>query len=140
METRGDGRGVVVGCWGGCAVCRFNFSPTYSDVFPFLRFADLSFFTSLAWWRSLTEGSRLIFSLHRARNKKREKPIDLVDPRNAELRAMFQKVEFVDLAGGDVVDLDADARAGKREKKGKDEFVAISDTESERSRRGFDSD
>ena len=44
----------------------------------------------------------------RIRNKAKLKPIELADPRNAELRSMLQKGEFAMQAGGDVVEDDDD--------------------------------
>lgn len=40
----------------------------------------------------------------RIRNKAKLKPLELVDPRNAELRGVLQKAEFAVMAGDDVVD------------------------------------
>ncbi|KAI4165354.1 MAG: hypothetical protein LQ342_001222 [Letrouitia transgressa] len=48
----------------------------------------------------------------RARNKARLKPVELVDPRNEGLRAFLQKAEFAVLAGGDMVDRDAEEEVG----------------------------
>lgn len=48
----------------------------------------------------------------RIRNKAKLRPIDLVDPRNAELRGMLQKAELALMAGGDVVDEDEDDDRG----------------------------
>jgi ankyrin repeat protein len=42
----------------------------------------------------------------RIRNKARLKPMELVDPRNKDLRSMLQKAEFAMQMGGDVVDDD----------------------------------
>jgi len=44
----------------------------------------------------------------RIRNKAKLRPIDLVDPRNTELRSMLQKAEFTMLAGDDIVEEDDD--------------------------------
>lgn len=44
----------------------------------------------------------------RIRNKAKLRPIDLVDPRNTELRSMLQKAEFTVLAGDDIVEEDDD--------------------------------
>lgn len=44
----------------------------------------------------------------RIRNKAKLKPIELVDPRNTELRSMLQKGEVSMLMGGDVVEDDDD--------------------------------
>ncbi|KAI4954475.1 hypothetical protein J4E91_002188 [Alternaria rosae] len=44
----------------------------------------------------------------RIRNKAKLKPIELVDPRNTELRSMLQKGEVSILMGGDVVEDDDD--------------------------------
>lgn len=46
----------------------------------------------------------------RIRNKAKLRPIDLVDPRNTELRSLLQKAEFTMLAGDDVVVEDEDQR------------------------------
>ncbi|MCJ1436752.1 hypothetical protein MMC27_006134 [Xylographa pallens] len=40
------------------------------------------------------------------RNKAKLRPIELVDPRNAELRAVLQRAEYAEMAGDDVVDED----------------------------------
>jgi sulfate adenylyltransferase subunit 1 (EFTu-like GTPase family) len=42
----------------------------------------------------------------RIRNKAKLKPVELVDPRNTELRGILQKGEFAMMAGGDVVEED----------------------------------
>ncbi|MCJ1302345.1 hypothetical protein MMC08_005148 [Hypocenomyce scalaris] len=42
----------------------------------------------------------------RVRNKAKLKPMELVDPRNTELRGILQKGEFAMMAGNDVVDED----------------------------------
>ena len=42
----------------------------------------------------------------RIRNKAKLKPMELVDPRNTELRGILQKGEFAMMAGNDVVDED----------------------------------
>jgi hypothetical protein len=42
----------------------------------------------------------------RIRNKAKLKPVELVDPRNAELRDLLRKGEFAMMMGGDVVDED----------------------------------
>ncbi|CUS12820.1 unnamed protein product [Tuber aestivum] len=39
----------------------------------------------------------------RIRNKAKQRPIDIVDPRDTELRVALQKAEFAVTAGGDVV-------------------------------------
>ncbi|PPJ56108.1 hypothetical protein CBER1_02048 [Cercospora berteroae] len=44
----------------------------------------------------------------RIRNKAKLKPIDLVDPRNTELRTALQKAELTMVASSDLVDEDAD--------------------------------
>ncbi|KAF2717487.1 hypothetical protein K431DRAFT_288537 [Polychaeton citri CBS 116435] len=44
----------------------------------------------------------------RVRNKAKLRPIELVDPRNTDLKQMLQKAEFAMMAGDDVVDEDAD--------------------------------
>ena len=43
---------------------------------------------------------------NRIRNKAKLKPMELVDPRNTELRGVLQKGEFAMMAGNDVVDED----------------------------------
>ncbi|OCL08386.1 ankyrin repeat protein-like protein [Glonium stellatum] len=48
----------------------------------------------------------------RIRNKAKLKPIELVDPRNQELRAILQKGEFAMMAGDDVVVDDDDDPTG----------------------------
>ncbi|KAF1842995.1 ankyrin repeat protein-like protein [Cucurbitaria berberidis CBS 394.84] len=48
----------------------------------------------------------------RIRNKAKLKPVELVDPRNTELRSMLQKGEFAMQAGGDVVEDDDDGPTG----------------------------
>ncbi|KAF1829932.1 ankyrin repeat domain-containing protein [Decorospora gaudefroyi] len=48
----------------------------------------------------------------RIRNKAKLKPVELADPRNAELRGMLQKGEFAMQAGGDVVEEDDDGPTG----------------------------
>ncbi|KAL5116864.1 hypothetical protein ACEQ8H_005216 [Pleosporales sp. CAS-2024a] len=48
----------------------------------------------------------------RIRNKAKLKPVELVDPRNTELRSIFQKAEFAMQAGGDVVEEDDDGPTG----------------------------
>ncbi|MCJ1398162.1 hypothetical protein MMC11_001359 [Xylographa trunciseda] len=42
----------------------------------------------------------------RLRNKAKLRPVELVDPRNAELRAILQRAEYAEMAGTDVVDED----------------------------------
>ena len=44
----------------------------------------------------------------RRRNKAKLKPVELVDPRNTELRARLQKEEFSKMVGSDVVDTQAE--------------------------------
>jgi uncharacterized protein len=44
----------------------------------------------------------------RIRNKAKLKPLELVDPRNKELRSMFQKAEYSMQVGDDVVQEDDD--------------------------------
>jgi hypothetical protein len=44
----------------------------------------------------------------RIRNKAKLKPMELVDPRNEELRSILRKGEFAMMAGGDVVQEDDD--------------------------------
>jgi ankyrin repeat protein len=48
----------------------------------------------------------------RIRNKAKLKPLELVDPRNTELRSILQKGEFSMQAGGDVVEEDDDGPTG----------------------------
>jgi ankyrin repeat protein len=48
----------------------------------------------------------------RIRNKAKLKPLELVDPRNTELRSILQKGEFAMQAGGDVVEEDDDEPTG----------------------------
>lgn len=48
----------------------------------------------------------------RIRNKAKLKPVELVDPRNTELRSILQKGEFAMQAGGDVVEDDDDGPTG----------------------------
>lgn len=48
----------------------------------------------------------------RIRNKAKLKPVELVDPRNTELRSILQKGEFSMQAGGDVVEDDDDGPTG----------------------------
>ena len=48
----------------------------------------------------------------RIRNKGKLRPIDLVDPRNVELRGVLQKAEMAMLAGDDVVDEDEEELDG----------------------------
>lgn len=48
----------------------------------------------------------------RIRNKAKLKPVELVDPRNTELRSLLQKGEFAMQAGGDVVEEDDDGPTG----------------------------
>lgn len=48
----------------------------------------------------------------RIRNKAKLKPMELVDPRNTELRGVLQKGEFAIMAGNDVVDEDDEADDG----------------------------
>ena len=45
---------------------------------------------------------------NRIKNKAKLKPLELVDPRNKDLRAMLQKAEFTLMAGDDVVAVDDD--------------------------------
>ncbi|MCJ1307084.1 hypothetical protein MMC25_000730 [Agyrium rufum] len=49
---------------------------------------------------------------NRMRNKAKLKPIELADPRNADLRMVLQKAEFAQMAGNDVVDADAEDDEG----------------------------
>ena len=46
------------------------------------------------------------------RNKAKLKAMELVDPRNTELRAILQKAEFAQMAGDDVVDVDGEKDEG----------------------------
>ena len=48
----------------------------------------------------------------RIRNKAKLKPMELVDPRNTELRNILQKAEFALMAGADVVVDDDDEDDG----------------------------
>ena len=48
----------------------------------------------------------------RIRNKAKLRALDLVDPRNTELRSTLQKAEMAMTAGGDVVDEDDDEQGG----------------------------
>jgi hypothetical protein len=48
----------------------------------------------------------------RIRNKGKLRPIDLVDPRNTELRQVLQKAEMAMMAGDDVVDEDEEEPDG----------------------------
>ncbi|KAK3706103.1 hypothetical protein LTR37_012930 [Vermiconidia calcicola] len=48
----------------------------------------------------------------RIRNKAKLRPIDLVEPRNTELRNLLQKAEMAMTAGGDVVNEDEDEPNG----------------------------
>lgn len=50
----------------------------------------------------------------RIRNKGKLKPVELVDPRNTELRALLQRAEFslMAMAGADVVDSKAEEEEG----------------------------
>jgi uncharacterized protein len=48
----------------------------------------------------------------RIRNKAKLKPVELVDPRNTELRAILQKGEYAMTAGGDIVEDDDDGPTG----------------------------
>ncbi|KAI9794536.1 MAG: hypothetical protein M1816_004423 [Peltula sp. TS41687] len=45
----------------------------------------------------------------RVRNKARQKPIDLVDSRNAQLKSTLERAEYAILAGDDIVNEDEDA-------------------------------
>ena len=49
---------------------------------------------------------------NRIRNKAKLKPLELVDPRNTELRSTLQKAEFAFMAGDDVVDRDGEDEQG----------------------------
>ncbi|KAF9691039.1 hypothetical protein EKO04_011096 [Ascochyta lentis] len=48
----------------------------------------------------------------RIRNKAKLKPVELVDPRNVELRELLRKGEFAMMMGGDVVEEDGEAGSG----------------------------
>ena len=48
----------------------------------------------------------------RIRNKAKLKPVDLVDPRNTELRGVLQRAEFTIMAGDDIVEEDDDGKGG----------------------------
>ena len=48
----------------------------------------------------------------RLRNKAKLRPIELVDPRNTDLRRTLQKAEMAMTAGDDVVDEDEDESDG----------------------------
>jgi len=48
----------------------------------------------------------------RIRNKAKLKPVELVDPRNTELKGILQRGEFAMQAGGDVVHEDDDGPGG----------------------------
>ncbi|MCJ1284190.1 hypothetical protein MMC26_003521 [Xylographa opegraphella] len=48
----------------------------------------------------------------RLRNKAKLRPIELVDPRNAELRAVLQRAEYAAMAGNDVVDEEEEGEEG----------------------------
>ena len=48
----------------------------------------------------------------RIRNKAKLRPIDLVDPRNKELRAVLQTAEMAATMSSDIVDEDEDAPNG----------------------------
>ena len=50
--------------------------------------------------------------MNRIRNKAKLKPMELVDPRNTELRATLQKAEFAQMAGNDVVNDDEEEDDG----------------------------
>lgn len=52
------------------------------------------------------EGERKLMCYDRIRNKAKLRPIDLVDPRNTDLRRVLQKAEMTMLAGDDVVQAD----------------------------------
>ena len=52
------------------------------------------------------------FLENRIRNKAKLKPLELVDPRNTELRSTLQKAEFAMMAGDDVVDQDGEDEQG----------------------------
>ena len=48
----------------------------------------------------------------RIRNKAKLKPVELVDPRNTELRSLLNRGEYAMTAGGDVVEDDDDGPTG----------------------------
>ncbi|KAK4998202.1 hypothetical protein LTR28_013744 [Elasticomyces elasticus] len=50
-----------------------------------------------------TKQERLTPEKTRIRNKAKLRPIDLVDPRNTELRGTLQRAEFAMMAGTDLV-------------------------------------
>ena len=54
----------------------------------------------------------LIVLTTRVRNKARLKPMELVDPRNTELRSTLQKAEFAQMAGNDIVNVDVEEDDG----------------------------
>lgn len=47
---------------------------------------------------------KLWLTLLRFKNKAKLKPVELVDPRNRELRIKLQRAEFAQMAGNDVID------------------------------------
>lgn len=51
-------------------------------------------------------GERKLMCYDRIRNKAKLRPIDLVDPRNTDLRRVLQKAEMTMLAGDDIVQAD----------------------------------
>lgn len=60
-------------------------------------------------WSNENEEVMLIHAfVYRIRNKAKLRPVDLTDPRNAELRSLLQKAEFTMLAGDDIVEEDDD--------------------------------
>lgn len=48
----------------------------------------------------------------RMRNKAKQKPMDLVDPRNASLKSTLERAEYAILAGDDVVHEEEDDANG----------------------------
>lgn len=46
--------------------------------------------------------------MNRIRNKQKQRPIDIVDPRDTKLRAVLQRAEYAMTAGNDVVADDDD--------------------------------
>lgn len=57
----------------------------------------------------MVDANCLIWWVCRVRNKARQKPIDLVDPRNTGLKSTLERAEYAVLAGDDVVNEDDDA-------------------------------
>lgn len=80
----GGAGGVVVGCGGGSEVC-----------ICLVLVEMLCFGGRWAGW--------LTVWVTRIRNKAKLKAVELVDPRNTELRGVLRKAEFASMAGDDVV-------------------------------------